>query len=131
MSDDITFREETPPIPIATTFNLVDFDSSDSTSVTVTLTLRLALDEASEGLQLDASGTNVSVSDPVRNQFTQEYSLTGGSSYTEYEQVRLLQSIYCIPICIIQARYTACYCCCMTSIVTLIHELFSIKGKYC
>ncbi len=92
MTASTTFREENPPLPIATTFFLRDFDSGDLTTDSVTLTVDLAVDQDSESLQLDTSGTNISFSGPMRDEFTQEYSLTGGNSFTEYQQVNHLCS---------------------------------------
>lgn len=84
----VTFREESPPLNVAENLTLTDFDSPDTTSSSLTITLTGAVDEAMEGLMVGAGGTGVTVS-PVQRvqQYTQHYTLNGGTSFSEYQQV--------------------------------------------
>ena len=84
----VTFREESPPLNVAENLTLTDFDSPDTTSSSLTITLTGAVDEAMEGLMVGAGGTGVTVS-PVQRvqQYTQQYTLNGGTSFSEYQQV--------------------------------------------
>ena len=84
----VTFREESPPLNVAENLTLTDFDSPDTTSSSLTITLTGAVDEAMEGLMVEAGGTGVTVS-PVQRvqQYTQQYTLNGSTSFSEYQQV--------------------------------------------
>jgi len=84
-----TFPEEGAPLNIAANFNLIDFDSPDITSSSLTLTLTGAVDEEWEGLMVETGGTGVEVSQ-IQGvpQYTQRYNLTGGTSFSEYQEVR-------------------------------------------
>lgn len=74
------------------TFSLVDFDSPDYTSDNITLTLVSAVDEGDERLLLNETGTDVLAGVPTSQEFTVRYLVSGGSSFTEYQQVRPLCS---------------------------------------
>ena len=84
----VTFREESPPLDVAENLTLTDFDSPDNTSSLLTITLTGAVDEDMEGLMVEVGGTGVTVSlvQGVR-QYTQQYTLNGGTSFSEYQQV--------------------------------------------
>ena len=74
---------------LAANFTLRDFDSSDTSgaNLTVTLVLEQAVDGESEGVRVVTGGgveiQELDSTDPL----TKVYSLTNGSSYSQYEEV--------------------------------------------
>lgn len=81
------FEEEADPVIIAGDITLFDYDSPDSpgTELTLTLTLTGALDGESEGVTVDTSG-GVTVQVSIEGH-TQTYTLSNGTSYTQYQEV--------------------------------------------
>ena len=77
------------PLTLAQDFILTDYDSPDDTTDDLTLTVTQALDVGNEGLVLDVSGTNVSVTlslaDP--DGLLLQYEVTGARTLSEYQQV--------------------------------------------
>lgn len=85
------FIEESPPIPLAEMFGLMDFDSSDVTAIpfTVVVTIIDAADGMEiEGLLFDVTGTDVTVSPPAeQGRFAFSYTLEGSNNYSMYQSV--------------------------------------------
>lgn len=83
------YKEEVDPIPLAPNFTLRDYDSPDtpSTPHTVTLTLTQAVDEDSEGVQVEITSGGIQVRDISTEQYTKVYELSNGTSFSEYQQV--------------------------------------------
>ena len=88
-SASVELVEEARPVSIAADFMLQDFDSPDSpgTTLTVTLTLTQAVDEESEGVSIVTDGGVTMTEQASSEQFTKVYTLTGGTSYSQYQQV--------------------------------------------
>lgn len=88
-SVSVEFVEESDPILLAEDFNLQDFDSPDTpvTNLTVTLTLTETIDVASEGVRLETSGDVVMVEQDSEDEHIKVYTLTNGSSFSQYEEV--------------------------------------------
>ncbi len=99
LTTSVTFTEESAPQVIAQSFNLRDFDSSDSNSAALQLTVTLthAVDGTNEGLSFYTAGTSVTV-DTIANpdEFSVQYVLRNATSYAEYQQVSLLELIMCV-----------------------------------
>ena len=84
------YQEETPPEYIGRSFYLQDFDSDDMTDFefNVTLTMMQVVNGAeNEGLLFNTTDTGVTVYQSVLDRFVIQYTLTGSSTYSEYQQV--------------------------------------------
>ncbi len=84
------YVEESDPVYVGRSFYLRDFDSSDQpdSEFNVSLILMQAVDGIEdEGLILNTAGTGVTVYYGMVDQYTFQYVLAGGSSYSEYQQV--------------------------------------------
>ena len=84
------FNEEDPPIPVAESFGLMDFDSQDlaSANFTVVVTLTEASDTRQyEGLLFDTAGTDVWVEVSEPGPFSITYTLQGSDRYSIYQTV--------------------------------------------
>ena len=86
----VEFLEESAPILIASGFRLRDYDSPDTliTDLRVTLTLREAIDGDSEGIMAEVTGGVIMTEEQTTEENTREYTLSNGSSLSQYEQVR-------------------------------------------
>ncbi|CAI8050929.1 hypothetical protein GBAR_LOCUS27939 [Geodia barretti] len=85
----VEFLEESAPILIASGFRLRDYDSPDTliTDLRVTLTLREAIDGDSEGIMAEVTGGVIMTEEQTTEENTREYTLSNGSSLSQYEQV--------------------------------------------
>ena len=84
------YVEESGLVYIGRSFYLRDFDSDDQpdSEFSVSLTLMQAVDGIEEeGLVFDTAGTGVTVYYSMIDQYTFQYILAGGSSYSEYQLV--------------------------------------------
>lgn len=84
------YVEESGLVYIGKSFYLRDFDSEDQpgSEFNVSLTLMQAVDGIeNEGLVFDTTGTGVSVYHSMTEEYTFQYVLFGGNSYSEYQQV--------------------------------------------
>ena len=74
---------------IATNFNLRDYDSPDiiSGSLNFSLTLSHAIDGDTEGIMVTSTGDVVMTEQGSTEEFTREYTLSNGTSYSQYEEV--------------------------------------------
>ena len=90
-TSSVEFQEESGSLLIAPEFSLRDYDSPDSliTSLTITLTLTHAIDGDSEGVIVSATGGMVYTEQVTTEEFTKEYTLTNGTSYSQYEEVHI------------------------------------------
>ena len=78
-------------MPIAADLHLRDYDSPDTqgSSLSVRLTLREAIDRESEGVAVEVTGGVVMTELVSSEDYTREYVLSNGSSYSQYEEVCL------------------------------------------
>ena len=89
----VEFREESPPVSVAMSFGLMDFDTEmlPAVNFTVVLTLSDAVDGREyEGLLFDTMGTGITFTvSPVSDEdpFTITYTLQGSNNYTDYQNV--------------------------------------------
>lgn len=88
-SISVEFVEEAEPLFLAANFTLRDYDSPDlaRTDLKVALILTQAVDEESEGVSVVTSGGVQMEEMDSMEQFTKEYELTNGTTYSQYEQV--------------------------------------------
>ena len=99
------YVEESGPVYIGRSFYLRDFDDSDQpdSEFNVSLTLMQAVDRVeNEGLIFSTAGTGVSVHQRVIDQYTFQYDLAGGNSYSGYQQVsnEVFTMFFMNPSCI-------------------------------
>ena len=74
------------------TFNLTDFDSPDTPNDTLSLNLTLTnvINFNDESLIFNTTGTGIEVDEMRRvSDYTIQYHLTGGTNYSEYQQVNI------------------------------------------
>lgn len=88
------FNETDPPLPVAASFGLMDFDSAGyipATNFTVVLNLTGAVDGMDyEGLLFDTAGTGIYLQvSPTPDFFSITYTLEGSNSYSAYQNVSI------------------------------------------